>query len=75
MVKHLTPMTRVAKVYGSGDNAQRFISHTFKDKGATITVTRLLDSNNNVLLTRMKKISQTILKNGKKIVTKEMELH
>jgi hypothetical protein len=76
MVQSISTVARTAKVFGTGDKAYRFISQTFKDgKGATIVVTRKLDSKNNVVLTRMKKLFTTILKNGNKVLTRKVELH
>ena len=76
MTNGITAVAKTAKTYGNGVNLRKYISHSFKDEaGAKITVTRCLNSDNNVLYTRMKKISSKLLKNDKKIITREDELH
>jgi len=69
----MTSLGRNAKVLSNGN---RVISETFKDnKGATIVVMKLFDSSDRVLKTKMKRIYETILKSGKRILTREDELH
>ena len=69
----MTSLGRNAKILSSGN---RVISETFKDnKGATTVVIKVFDSNDRVLKTKMKRIYETILKNGKRILTREDEMH
>ena len=74
MVQPITvSLGRNAKLLSSGN---RVITETYKvNNGGTITVTRVLNKNGDVLKTRMKKIFETILKSGKRILTREDELH
>ena len=69
----VTSLGRNAKILSSGN---RVISETFKDnKGITTVVTRVLNKDNDVVLTRMKRIFQNVLKSGKKIFTRQDETH
>lgn len=68
-----TSLGRNAKLLSSGN---RVITETYKvNNGGTISVTRVLNKNGDVLKTRMKKIFETVLKSGKRILTREDELH
>lgn len=70
----MTSMGRTAKVFATTGN--RVISETFKDKkGTTTIVTRVLNSEGDVLATRMKRLFSTLLLNGKKILTRNEEIH
>lgn len=69
----MTSLGRNAKKLSSGN---RVISETFKDnKGVTTVVTKVFDSNDRILKSKMKRIYETILKSGKRILTREDELH
>ena len=69
----MTSLGRNAKILSSGN---RVLSEAFKDnKGVTTVVTRVYDSKNRVLKTRMKKLCETVLKSGKRILTRQEELH
>lgn len=74
MVQPITvSLGRNAKLLSSGN---RVITESYKaNNGGTITVTRVLNKYGDVLKTRMKKTFETILKSGKRILTREDELH
>lgn len=70
----MTSMGRNVKVLPT--QGKRVLSETFKDKkGVTTIVTRVYDSKNRVLTTRMKRIFETVLKSGKRILTRQDEFH
>lgn len=67
----MTSMGRTAKTFAN-TTGNRVISESFKDNNGIIrvVVTRVLNKDNKVLLTRMKCFAEKILKNGKKVLTR-----